>query len=231
MLNHKFYILNADKSDKEVYIRISDTLIKKMKSDLLKYKFTWSGYEVPKYGLSSDGTTIKADEVNYLRECLMKQSEQEKEYQKFMALINKALFEKKEIIHDDGSDGSLVHDFIICDGIPLVDDYYNYKNHSIKIQDQFIMENYDVFKTVKMYWGGDTKKKGGGFDYYGITIISPQMARELLDVMEEFLDGNTSEKAKYFKGKEYDTLCEILNEAILHNKFVMHFGIKKMKEN
>lgn len=224
MLNHKFYILNADKSDREVYIRISDTLIEKMKSDLIKCKFTWSGYEVPKYGLSSDITTIKADEVNGLRDCLMKQSEQEKEYKKFMALINKALLEKKEIIHENGSVGSLVHDFVICDEIPTIISYSQYKNHFIKIQDQFIMENHDVFKSVEMYWK-NTKVKKGGFNYYGITIISPQMAHDLLDVMEEFLDGNISEKAEYFKGKEYDTLCAILNEAILHDQFVIHFGI------
>lgn len=224
MLNHKFYILDADKNDREFYIRISDTLIEKMKSDLLKYKFTWSGYEVPKYGLSSDITTIKADEVNGLRDCLMKQSEQEKEYKKFMALINKALLGKKEIIHENGSVGSLVHDFVICDEIPTIISYSQYKNHFIKIQDQFIMENYDVFKSVEMYWE-NVKVKKRGFNYYGITIISPQMAHELLDVMEEFLDGNISEKAEYFKGKEYDTLCAILNEAILHNQFVIHFGI------
>lgn len=224
MLNHKFYISDADKKDSAVYIRISDTLIEKMKSDLFKYKFTWSGYEVPQYGLSSDITIIRTDEVNYLRECLIKQSEQEKEYQKFMALINKALLEKKEIIHESGSVGSLVHDFVICDEIPTIISYSKYKNHFIKIQDQFIMENYDVFKTVKMYWE-NTEDKKGGFNYYGITILSPQMARELLDVMEKFLNDNISEETEYFKGKEYDALCEILNEAILYNKFVIHFGI------
>lgn len=224
MLNHKFYILDADRSHKEVYIRISDTLTEKMKSDLLKYKFTWSGCEVPKYGLSSDITTIKTDEVNYLKECLMKQSEREKEYQKFMMLINKALLEKKEIIHENGSVGSLVHDFVLCDDIPPIINYSNYKNCFIKMQDQFIMENYDIFKTVEMYWE-NTKEKKRGFNYYGITIISPEMAHELLDAMEMFLDGNISEKAEYFRGKEYDTLCTILNEAILHKKFVMHFGI------
>lgn len=67
--------------------------------------------------------------------------------------------------------------------------------------------------------------KKGGFNYYGITILSPQMARELLDVMEKFLNSNISEEAEYFKGKEYDALCEILNEAILYDKFVIHFGI------
>lgn len=92
------------------------------------------------------------------------------------------------------------------------------------MQDQFIMENYDIFKTVEMYWE-NTKEKKRGFNYYGITIISPEMAHELLDAMEMFLDGNISEKAEYFRGKEYDTLCTILNEAILHKKFVMHFGI------
>lgn len=224
MLNHKFYIMDADKNDREVYIRISDTLIDKMKSDLLKYKFTWSGYDVPKYGLSSDITTIKTDEINGLRDCLMKQSEQEKEYKKFMALINKALLGKKEIIHENGSVGSLVHDFVICDEIPTIISYSQYKNHFIKIQDQFIMENYDVFKSVEMYWE-NTKVKKRGFNYYGTTIISPQMAQEVLDVMKEFLDGNISEKAEYFKGKEYDTLCAILNEAILRNQFVIHFGI------
>ncbi len=39
MLNHKFYFDGSDESDATRYIRISDTLIEKMRPDLCRYRF------------------------------------------------------------------------------------------------------------------------------------------------------------------------------------------------
>lgn len=39
MLNHKFYFDGSDDSDETRYIRISDTLIEKMRPDLCRYRF------------------------------------------------------------------------------------------------------------------------------------------------------------------------------------------------
>jgi len=223
MLNHKFYLSGASKEDKDSYIRISDKFIEKIKPDLLRYKFTWSGYEYPRNGLSPDITVIKLEELNQIKCCLLKWSA-DKEYNKFMLLINRAIAKGKEIIHESGSPGSLVHDFIICSEFPEEIDYKDYKANFIKIQDQFIMENYDVFKTVELYWE-NTENKIGGFNYYGTTLITPQMAQELIDAMAKFLKDNDSEEAEYFVGEEYDILVEILNKAIADNKVIIHFGI------
>ena len=43
--------------------------------------------------------------------------------------------------------------------------------------------------------------------------------------MAEYLKDNTSEEAVYFKGKDYDVLVGILEEAIMKNKVVIHFGV------
>lgn len=51
------------------------------------------------------------------------------------------------------------------------------------------------------------------------------MAQELLNVMAEYLKDNMSEEAMYFRGREYDVLVEILEEAVAKNKVVIHFGI------
>ncbi len=51
------------------------------------------------------------------------------------------------------------------------------------------------------------------------------MAQQLKDAMSDFLEHNTSEKAAYFAGEEYDTLTALLDKAIKENKGIIHFGI------
>lgn len=222
MLNHKFYLDGADENDMARYIRISDTFIEKMKPDLSQYKFLWNGYECPQYGLSHDFTIIKLEELKQLKACVLNYSEQSKEKNKLNTLIDKAIEEKKELIHK--SPDCMPHDFVICTEFPDEINYNNYKNEFIKIPDQFIMENYNVFNKVSLYWGS-TKEKGNGFNYYGVTLISSKMAQELIDTMENYLKNNTSEQALYFVGREYSILLDILIKAVEEEKVILHFGI------
>lgn len=234
MLNHKFYFEGA-KKDGDGYIRISDALIEKMGKDLIRYKFHWCEYDEPQYGFGSQVLSLGMKEVRQLKECLSRQPETEWEYQKFMGMLDRAIVEGRELMHDSGAPWGPFHDFVICDAFPTKEGmhedgkridytYFRRKYALIKIPDQFIMENYDVFKHVQLYWSG-TVDLGGGFHYYGDTWITTQMAQELLDFMEEYLRGNTSEAAVYFKGREYDILVSILETAIAENKVVIHFGI------
>lgn len=224
MLNHKFYLVETNKEEQDCYIRISCTLMKKIWKSLTQYKFIWNGYDDFQYGFSNDITIITPEEIPLVKECLLKEKIFNKESYKLMKLIDKAILENKEVIHENGNPGTLAHNFVVCSELPEKNDYNSYKNKSTKIQDQFILDYYDVFKTVDLYWENLENKKEG-FNYYGITIITSHMARELLNAMEKFLKNNTSEKAEYFAGDEYDILTNVLNKAIIENKMIIHFGI------
>lgn len=71
MLNHKFYFDGSDDSDETRYIRISDMLIEKMRPDLCRYRFMWSGDEQPQYGLSQTITIIRLEELKQFENCLL----------------------------------------------------------------------------------------------------------------------------------------------------------------
>ena len=155
MLNHKFYFCGAGKENKNDYIRISNELMKKMRVDLRKYKFTWCEYDEPRYGLSNQVNMLSSEELMQIRECLLKQSEDEWEYDKFMGFLERAIFEAKEVRYEYVTTWGLMHKFYICDVFPtesIMDyNYYKYNYDYISIHDQFIMENYNVFKNVKLY--------------------------------------------------------------------------------
>jgi len=224
MLYHKFALFDVDLKKEFGLIRISDSFVQKMIPDLLKYKFTWDGYSHPKYGLSRDFTIIQPSEVAQLKKCLMLQSKSEHEYAKLIDLINKALAKQLGIIHQNGAPGHLTHGFVLCDRLPQTIDFQQYNDSCVKIQDQFISENYKVFKKVVLYWN-DLNKTGLGFNYYGTTIITPQMAQNLLNTMTRFLENDTSEMAEYFVGEEYDILRDLLTKSIRNNQFLIHFGV------
>ena len=153
---------------------------------------------------------------------MLKQSPQNNECKKLMALIHRALEEKTGLIHK--APDYMPHEFVICSEFPEQILYNNYKDMFIKLPDQFIMENYNVFKRVKMYWES-TEWKGDGFNYYGTTLITSNMAQDLLETMEDYLQNNTSEQAEYFAGREYELLADILRKAVEEEKVILHFGI------
>mgnify|MGYP001049069948 CR=1 FL=1 len=230
MLNHKFYKYNEnfqiDSVQEEDFIRISNRLIEDLKSCLSKHKFTEYNSEKKIYGLSGIDALLNREDILYLHNCLVLKGSDSPEYVKFQSFLENCLSNGKQVLHIDGSPltGSLIHDFVLCEEIPENLNPRKYKSISIKIQDQFIEENYDVFKNVKMYWN-NLNNVDQGFNYYGITIITPKIAEKLLQTVEAFLAGNESEQAKYFVGDEWDTLKQILETAIAEDKFVIHFGI------
>jgi len=224
MLNHKFFLDDQGDYTEDNYIRVSDEFVSKMKPDLLKFKFTWNGYVEPQYGLNRGLTFMNTNQINHLKTCLLMQPQNEKEYAKLMALIDRAINEKKDIHHEGGERGSLSHDFVICDYLPSEINYRDLVDISVKIQDQFIRENYDAFSKVMLFWE-DLLNQEYGFNYYGITIISPVMAQRLLDAISEYLKDNCSEKAEYFVGEEDDILRGLLMKSISENKFIIHFGV------
>lgn len=221
MLNHRFYL--ESNSNQREFIRISDKFIKKMESELLRHRFIWNGYDEPMNGLNKGLTFFKINDIKVLRTCLLEHSG-EKEYNKFMNFIDRAISVGAEICHEDGSHGSLAHGFILVSDLPDEISYRDFEKDAIKIQDQFIREYYDVFKNVEMFWD-TTEEKGNGFNYYGDTIITPIMAQELVNNINEFLTNHGSEEAEYFVGEEFDLLLNILNQAVLENKYIVHFGI------
>jgi len=233
MLNHKFSIIESIdqntlivKFDKNTTIRISNKFMEKMKNDLIKYTFVWDGYKNRKNGLNYGVTILDNQDIKNIKKCLLKQfsDEKEKEYNKLLIFIDHAISANKDVIYESGSPSSLKHKFILCTKIPSLIKSSEYKERLIKIHDQFIRENLCVFTKVRLFWNS-LNNYDEGFNYYGITIITPKMAQDLLNVMEEFLKNNDSEEAEYFVGEEYDMLREILNDAINENEYVIHFGI------
>lgn len=224
MLYHKFSFFESNINEEYNTIRISDSFVQKMMPELLKYKFTWSGYSRPKYGLSRDFTIIRPRKIGQLKACLMLQPQSEHEYAKLLKFIDEALANQLGIIHQNGAPSNLVHEFMLCDKLPQELSIRLYRDSCVKIQDQFILENYDVFKEVFLYWNS-LNQTGPGFNYHGTTIITPPMAQLLLDTMSQFLENNSSEMAEYFIGEEYDILCDLLRKSVTYHQFLIHFGV------
>lgn len=230
MLNHKFYKYDENFQIQFVkeddYIRISNHLIEDLGSCLRRHLFTEYNSEQKIYGLSKSDTLLDEADILYLKNCLALKDSNSREYTKFMSFLEYCLSNGKQALHVDGSPSTvgLIHDFVLCKELPKDLDPRKYKNIGIKIQDQFIEENYDVFKNVKMYWN-NTDNIDQGFKYYGITIITPEIAGKLLQTVKTFLEGNTSEQAEYFVGDDWDTLKKILETAISEDQFIIHFGI------
>ncbi|MHC5218368.1 hypothetical protein ACYSNR_17160 [Enterococcus sp. LJL128] len=230
MLNHKFHFYDGhfDCScfKEEDFIRISDKLIKKIEPSLKNDEFIEYSSDETVFGLSRYGTVLDEQNIKRLKAILTLNAENEAEYRKFMNFLNAALADKKQVLHLDGSPsyGGLIHNFALRDTLSEDEDFWAFRNETIDIQDQFIMENYNVFKNIEMYWQ-TAKEFGPGFNYYGITVITPAIAQHFLEVIADYLHGNESEQAAYFIGEEWDTLESILKTAAAENKIIVHFGI------
>ncbi|MBL1230371.1 hypothetical protein IW492_14130 [Enterococcus sp. BWB1-3] len=232
MLNHKFYAYDENFNIQFVqetdFIRISNLLIESLKDRLNEHLFTDYYSEKKVHGLSDSATLLTNNDILYIKKCLIsvENTLKEKEIVKFLFFLEDCISIGKQVLHVDGSPSTvgLVHRFLLCDKVPENLDPRNFRNNTIKIQDQFIGEYYDVFKDVNMYW--DTVENlDQGFNYYGITIISPDIAKQLLFRMTEYLEGNRSEAAEYFIGDDYETLKMLLNKGITKGVYIIHFGI------
>lgn len=230
MLNHKFYKYDENFqiqfTQEYDFIRISNNLIESLKNCLNKHLFTEYNSEQKIYGLSKYDTLLGKEDILYIRSCLVSSGSTSLETIKFMTFLDDCLVNENQVLHIDGSPstGGLIHDFVLCKEVPKDIDPRKYKGISFKIQDQFIEENYDVFKNVKMYWN-NLDNVDQGFNYYGITIITPEIAEELLQTVKIFLEENKSEQTEYFVGDDWDTMKKIFEMAIAENKFIIHFGV------
>lgn len=230
MLNHKFYKYDENFQiqfvQEEDFIRISNHLIEELKSCLSKHLFTEYYLERKTYGLTADVTLLDKDDILFIQSCLVVNGSKSPEYVKFREFLEDCLSNEKQVFYEDGSPstGGLIHDFVLCKELPKDLDPRKYKSFSIKIQDQFILDNYDVFKDVEMFWNSmDSVEQG--FNYHGITIITPEIAGKILQAGQTFLKGNESEQAEYFIGDEWDTLKQIMETSISDDKLIIHFGI------
>ena len=233
MRNHRFYTYKRSnpsdlgKTDGNEFIRISDELVQKLNHYLKKHKFISrnirDGEEID--GLCEITTLLDEKGIIYLKESLLSQAGHRKEVEKFISFVDCCLQKEKEIIHVNEGIGTLSHEFVLCIAVPSeIKSSNDFREERIKIHDQFIREHYNVFKKVEMYWS-DMHTKGEGFNYYGITILSPEISENLVCEITKFLENNESEEAEYFYGKEYDILMKILTESISENKYIIHFGI------
>ncbi|MFD2307256.1 hypothetical protein [Enterococcus termitis] len=230
MLNHKFYFydesFNIQTIKEDGYVRISNKLISSISPYLDEHTFTDYYSDNKILGLSKDGTILKLDDISFLKECLILHANTEKEYSKFVNFLDKSLINGHKILHVDGSPvtGGLIHNFVLTSEVPSKIFHEDFEKDDAKLQDQFINEYYNVFKDVKMYWN-EVGNLEDGFNYYGITILTPEMAQQLLIRMAEYLDGNDSEAAEYFIGDDYNMLKVLLNRCIEEKKYLIHFGI------
>jgi len=120
----------------------------------------------------------------------------------------------------------IAHDFILCSRCPdnLEEFLLEKRSEFTKIHDQFIQEYYEVFSNVKLFWN-EVGNYGDGFCYYGISIITPEMAEDLKVAIVHYLKDNKTEKAEYFLGEELDVLNDLLEESVKSKKILLHFGI------
>lgn len=229
MINHKFYLYNEserfdpDSYDEKDFIRVSAKFISKIRDQLQRHKFFSYVFEDEVYGLCENATLLYDDDIEFFK-CCLTSWDKEKEYKKIINFLNRALLLGDKIIHIDGSYGTLVHEFVLCSKIPEVISFKDFKTNTIKIQDQFINENYDIFKKINYYWW-NLNNLESGFNYHGITIISPKMAAESIFVINNYLSNNDSEKACYFLGDENDTIQALFKKSIKNNEYIIHFGV------
>ena len=232
MRNHRFYMYKRSEPSElgnisgDDFIRISDELIQKINHDLKKHKFisrnTKPGEEVD--GLCEVTTLLDETGIIYLKESLLSQSGGNKEIKKLISFIERCSQQGNVIVHINEGIGTLSHDFALLCDIPNEINYNDFRDEFTKVHDQFIREYYNVFEKVEMYWN-DMHTTGKGFNYYGVTILSPEISENLIYEITKFLENNESEEAEYFIGEEYDALIEILNKSVSESKYIIHFGI------
>lgn len=118
----------------------------------------------------------------------------------------------------------MYHEFILQSEVSADLSRLFVESNVVEIHDQFILDNIDVFKAIRLYWNqiGNLEY---GFCYYGFTIITPEMSSLLLKRIEEYLRGNKTEKAEFFKGKELNDLMLLLDGSINQRKYIIHRGI------
>jgi len=91
--------------------------------------------------------------------------------------------------------------------------------HTIAISDVFVVKHRAKFMSVDVYSNelGNLKK---GFNYYGITIYTPEMAEEL---KKTFIGAKPTKSQNMIR--DYEALMDILDRAIDEQVYLVHLGI------
>ncbi len=106
------------------------------------------------------------------------------------------------------------HEFGIMDQNPVTgqrfDQYEPQRYHCIAVDDDIILPLLERLTDFSFYWH-TTDVLGNGLAYCGITLLSPEMSRNVENVIRNI--------------PELYPLSNLLKQAIRDQKFVIHFGI------
>lgn len=115
------------------------------------------------------------------------------------------------------------HEFGIIEDIMYGVEYVYYEPeeyNSISVNDDLIEEiikNYlKEFRSLKTY-AHSTTKPITGLNYYGITLIPPESLKGFYSII-------TNANAHY-KLQELEFLIDKIENAMINNKYIIHFGI------
>jgi hypothetical protein len=122
-----------------------------------------------------------------------------------------------------GGDTLAKHEFGIIDAFEENKWYSNYepeKYNCVSVDDDLVCEliikyNEELME-LKTYFQVKTQQ-GTGLDYCGVTLIPPESLKQFRDII---MKANN-----YFIAKELELLTEKITEAIIKNKYLIHYGI------
>ncbi len=107
-----------------------------------------------------------------------------------------------------------IHEFGIMEHEPLVgerfDDYEPQAYDCVSVDDEYILALSERLSQIQFYWHS-VDITGNGLAYSGITLISPEKAHEMLNIIKD--------------NPEFSELTVLLKRACLKGKYVIHFGI------
>lgn len=108
----------------------------------------------------------------------------------------------------------LKHEFGIMMADPkpgqIFEEYEPERYDCIAVDDECVQAVAERLKSIKCYWHGLDRAEAG-LAYYGITLISPESVREMIEVVKDV------------PGME--RLSEMLVVAKRERRFVIHFGV------
>ncbi len=122
-----------------------------------------------------------------------------------------------------GDDNLAKHEFGIIDSFEDNKWYCEYepeKYNCISVSDDLIEDliiKYNTeLKAIKTYFQV-SNQPNTGLDYYGVTLIPPESLRQFRDVI---IKANS-----HYQSQELKLLIEKVSDAIIKNKYLIHYGI------
>ena len=109
----------------------------------------------------------------------------------------------------------LIHEFVLVSEVPKEICYTNYSQEQMTlISDDFILKYNHPIRRVEMYCE-NLQHKIMGLSYHGTTILDNEMAEKLKIALTIFCA----------QSEDLTKLLDILEQAILQKKYIIHFGI------